>query len=109
MCATQLICWSYENEYLHSYIYTIFINNNISNVVDWRTFADFAGQSLNTSLLRPYLDSLGSNFSNGANFAVGGSVTLPKNLPFALNIQVRQFKHFKDYSAELAAAGDFLH
>ncbi|KAF5739921.1 hypothetical protein HS088_TW12G01135 [Tripterygium wilfordii] len=55
-----------------------------------------AGQSLNTSLLRPYLDSLSeSKFSNGANFAVVGSSTLPKYVPFSLNIQVMQFLHFK--------------
>lgn len=70
---------------------------------------NFAAQNLNTSLLSPYLDSLGSTFSNGANFAIAGSATLPKYVPFALNIQVMQFKHFKDRSAELAATGDFLH
>ncbi|KAG8363939.1 hypothetical protein BUALT_Bualt19G0074500 [Buddleja alternifolia] len=62
-------------------------------------------QSLNTSLLSPYLDSLGTTFSNGANFAIAGSTTLPKNVPFALNIQVMQFMHFKDRAAELVAAG----
>lgn len=87
---------------------TILINNT-SNVIDQKCLTDFAGQSLNTSFLSPYLDSLGSNFSNGANFAVAGSVTLPKDIPFALNIQVMQFKHFKDHSAELVAAGDFVH
>ncbi|KAK6143833.1 hypothetical protein DH2020_024181 [Rehmannia glutinosa] len=63
------------------------------------------GESVNTSFLSPYLDSLGSTFSNGANFAIAGSATLPKFVPFALNIQVMQFKHFKDRSAELAATG----
>ncbi|KAL6278453.1 hypothetical protein ACE6H2_022054 [Prunus campanulata] len=54
------------------------------------------GQSLNVSLLSPYLDSLaGSRFSNGANFAIVGSSTLPKRVPFSLNIQVMQFIHFK--------------
>ncbi|KAF7817995.1 GDSL esterase/lipase [Senna tora] len=65
-----------------------------------------ASQSLNVSLLTPYLDALsGSTFSNGANFAVVGSSTLPKYLPFALNIQVMQFLHFKARTLELIAAG----
>lgn len=65
----------------------------------------FAGQSVNASLLSPYLDSLGSSFESGANFAIVGSTTLPRYVPFALNIQVMQFKHFKDRSAELASIG----
>lgn len=69
----------------------------------------FAGQSINTSLLNAYLDSLGSTFSNGANFAVAGSATLPKYEAFSLNIQVLQFLHFKTRSAELAAAGYLSH
>ncbi|KAJ8447107.1 hypothetical protein Cgig2_022836 [Carnegiea gigantea] len=66
------------------------------------------GQSLNTSFLNPYLESVGSNFHNGANFAVVGSSTLPKYVPFALNIQIMQFLHFKTRSLELAASGGVL-
>lgn len=68
--------------------------------------SNLAGQSLNTSFLIPYLDSLaGSKFTNGANFAVVGSSTLPKYVPFSLNIQVMQFLHFKGRITELASAG----
>lgn len=68
-----------------------------------------AGQSLNASYLSPYLDSLGgSKFTNGANFAVVGSSTLPKYVPFSLNIQVMQFLHFKARSLELVNAGNVL-
>ena len=63
-----------------------------------------AGESLNTSYLSPYLDSLGTGFANGANFAVGGSTTLPRNRPFSLYIQVLQFLHFRSRTVELAAA-----
>ncbi|CAK9174818.1 unnamed protein product, partial [Ilex paraguariensis] len=63
------------------------------------------GQSVNTSFLSPYLDSVGTTFSNGANFAVVGSSTLPKYVPFALNVQVLQFLHFKARSLELVHAG----
>ncbi|KAL8159112.1 hypothetical protein V2J09_000649 [Rumex salicifolius] len=62
-------------------------------------------QSLNTKLLSPYMDSVGSNFHNGANFAVVGSSTLPEFLPFALNIQIMQFIHFKARSLQLGASG----
>lgn len=48
---------------------------------------------------------MGSTFTNGANFAVVGSSTLPKFVPFALNIQVMQFLHFKARSLELFSAG----
>ncbi|KAH1259215.1 GDSL esterase/lipase [Glycine max] len=62
--------------------------------------------SLNASLLVPYLDALsGTSFTNGANFAVVGSSTLPKYVPFSLNIQVMQFRRFKARSLELVTAG----
>lgn len=68
-----------------------------------------AGQSLNASLLSPYMDSLSeSKFNNGANFAVVGSSTLPKYVPFSLNIQVMQFLHFKARTLELVTAGKNL-
>ncbi|KAJ8439240.1 hypothetical protein Cgig2_030175 [Carnegiea gigantea] len=63
-----------------------------------------AGQSLNTSLLSAYLEALGSDFRNGANFAVSGSTTRPRNVRFALNVQIMQFLHFKARSLQLAAA-----
>ncbi|KAK4491340.1 hypothetical protein RD792_002076 [Penstemon davidsonii] len=82
-----------------------FFGKSTGRLSDGRLIIDFLCQSLNTSLLSPYLDSLGSTFSNGANFAIAGSATLPRNVPFALNVQVMQFKHFKDRSPQLLAAG----
>ncbi|PIN04926.1 Alpha-L-fucosidase [Handroanthus impetiginosus] len=82
-----------------------FFGRSTGRLCDGRLVIDFLCQSLNTSLLNPYLDSLGSLFSNGANFAIAGSATLPKYVPFALHVQVMQFVRFKDRSAELAAAG----
>lgn len=67
-----------------------------------------AGQSVKASFLSPYLESLGSTFRNGANFAIVGSSTLPKFVPFALNVQVMQFLRFKARSLQLAAAGKTL-
>ena len=42
------------------------------------------------------MDSLGTNFWHGANFAIGGSSILPGGYsPFHLGIQISQFKQFK--------------
>ncbi|KNA19198.1 hypothetical protein SOVF_063820 [Spinacia oleracea] len=72
---------------------------------DGRLILDFLCQSLNTRFLSPYLESLGSDFRNGANFAVVGSSTHPEYKPFALNVQVMQFIHFRGRSLERAAIG----
>ncbi|KAJ6848539.1 GDSL esterase/lipase-like [Iris pallida] len=72
---------------------------------DGRLILDFLCDSLNTSYLTPYLDSLGSGFRNGANFAVGGSATLPKYKLFSLHVQVLQFLHFKSRSLQPVVRG----
>lgn len=83
-----------------------FFHRSTGRLADGRLVIDFLCQSLNTNFLTPYLDSLsGSTFTNGANFAVVGSSTLPKYVPFALNIQVMQFQHFKARSLQLATSG----
>ncbi|GFZ07252.1 GDSL-like Lipase/Acylhydrolase superfamily protein [Actinidia rufa] len=74
---------------------------------DGRLVIDFLCQSVKASFLRPYLESLGPTFRNGVNFAIAGSTTLPKFVPFALNVQVMQFLRFKARSLQLAAAGGF--
>ncbi|XP_042456363.1 GDSL esterase/lipase LIP-4-like isoform X2 [Zingiber officinale] len=63
------------------------------------------GESINASYLSPYLESLGSDFRGGANFAFSGASTLPPNVPFSLAIQVQQFLRFKSRSMELVAQG----
>ncbi|XP_038714984.1 uncharacterized protein LOC120008666 [Tripterygium wilfordii] len=65
---------------------------------DGRFIIDFIAQSFGLPYLNPYLDSLGTNFSHGANFAVAGATirdfpTSP--VPFYLTIQYRQFEQFK--------------
>ncbi|WOK93472.1 GDSL esterase/lipase [Canna indica] len=65
----------------------------------------FPSESLNTWYLSPYMEPLGSDFSNGANFAIAGSKTRLSNMPFALAIQVMQFRRFKMRSLELIAQG----
>jgi len=63
------------------------------------------GESLNISYLSPFLKALGSNYSNGANFAIAGAATLPRDVPFALHIQVQEFLYFRDRSLELIDQG----
>ncbi|TMW97837.1 hypothetical protein EJD97_004911 [Solanum chilense] len=82
-----------------------FFRRSTGRLSDGRLILDFLCQSVNTRFLCPYLDSVGSSFLNGANFAIAGSRLLPKYEPFALNIQVLQFLHFKDRSIELVSAG----
>ncbi|XVF41728.1 hypothetical protein PTKIN_Ptkin01aG0303200 [Pterospermum kingtungense] len=83
-----------------------FFRRSTGRLSDGRLLIDFLCQSLNASFLSPYLDSLGgSKFTNGVNFAVVGSSTLPRFLPFSLNIQIMQFLHFKARSLELFNAG----
>lgn len=63
------------------------------------------GESLNISYLSPYLESLGSNFTNGANFAVAGATALQKFNPFNLIVQVLQFLRFRERSLLLISKG----
>ncbi|KAI0504432.1 hypothetical protein KFK09_015384 [Dendrobium nobile] len=83
----------------------VFFNRSTGRVCDGRLILDLLCESLNTSYLSPYLESLGSDFRNGANFAISGSTTQPRNQPFSLFIQVLQFFRFKSKSLELVAQG----
>jgi hypothetical protein len=61
-----------------------------------------SAQNFGLPYLSPYLNSLGSNFTHGANFATGGStIRIPNSIiphgmfsPFSLGIQYLQFKEF---------------
>ena len=64
-----------------------------------------AGESLGTPHLSPYLKALGSDFSNGANFAIGGSTATPGGSPFSLDVQLHQFLYFRTRSFELLNKG----
>ena len=67
----------------------------------------YPGESLNISYLSPYLKALGSNYSNGVNFAISGSTTLPRDALFVLHGQVQEFFFFKARSLELINQGLF--
>ncbi|KAK8967709.1 GDSL esterase/lipase LIP-4 [Platanthera guangdongensis] len=82
-----------------------FFNRSNGRVCDGRLTLDFLCERLKMSYLSPYLESLDPDFRNGANFAVIGSATQPRNQPFSLFIQVLQFFRFRSRSLELSAQG----
>lgn len=70
---------------------------------DGRLIVDFLAEALGLPYLSPYLQSIGSDYTHGANFATSAStVLLPTTSffvsglsPFALQIQLRQMLQFK--------------
>ncbi|CAH2072763.1 unnamed protein product, partial [Thlaspi arvense] len=76
---------------------------------DGRLTIDFIAERVGLPYLSAYLNSLGSNFRHGANFATGGSTIRRQNetifqygiSPFSLDMQIAQFNQFKARSAEL--------
>ena len=72
---------------------------------DGRLVIDFICESLGTPHLSPYLKALFSDFSNGANFAIGGSTATPGGSPFSLDVQLHQFLYFRTRSFELLNKG----
>lgn len=82
-----------------------FFHKPAGRASDGRLYIDFICQSLKMKFLSPYLESTGSDFSNGVNFAVAaaqtGAVHSDQPTCFSLPIQVEQFRHFKDRTLEL--------
>ncbi|XP_059433933.1 esterase-like [Corylus avellana] len=80
---------------------------------DGRLIIDFMAKSVGLPYLSAYLDSLGTNFKHGANFATAAStIRLPAQIipgggfsPFYLNIQYSQFVQFKSKSQTIREKG----
>ncbi|XP_022776175.1 GDSL esterase/lipase At5g14450-like isoform X1 [Durio zibethinus] len=78
-----------------------------------KVIIDFIAEKLGLPYLSAYLDSIGTNFQHGANFATGGSIIQPLDArmfklgysPITLDIQVSQFEQFKDRVNELYKEG----
>lgn len=76
---------------------------------DGRLIIDFIAESVKLPYLSAYLNSLGTNFRHGANFATGGSTIGKPNetiyeygiSPFFLGMQITQFNQFKARTKEL--------
>ncbi|XP_019200074.1 PREDICTED: GDSL esterase/lipase At1g09390-like [Ipomoea nil] len=70
-----------------------------------RLVLDFLCESLNARHLSPFMESVGSNFTNGVNFALAGSSAFPRSTPFSLAVQVAQFARFKSRSLQFFSPG----
>ncbi|CAI9109959.1 OLC1v1009903C1 [Oldenlandia corymbosa var. corymbosa] len=76
-------------------------------VSDGRLIIDFIAEHLGLPLLSAYLDSIGTSFRHGANFAVSGTTIQRLNEswfesgipPFPLDIQVEHYNQFKNRTA----------
>ncbi|KAM3762618.1 hypothetical protein ACB098_01G361000 [Castanea mollissima] len=80
---------------------------------DGRLMIDFMANSLGLPYLSAYLDSLGTNFTHGANFATYAStIRLPTSIipagtfsPIYLDVEYSEFVQFKFRSQELRQKG----
>ncbi|XP_057738842.1 GDSL esterase/lipase At5g14450-like [Arachis stenosperma] len=76
---------------------------------DGRLIIDFIAEKLNLPYLSAYLNSLGTNYRHGANFATGGSTIRRQNetifqygiSPFSLDMQIVQFDQFKERTKQM--------
>ena len=73
----------------------------------------YSAQGLGMPFLSPYLQSIGTNFRHGANFATLASTVLLPNTslfvtgvsPFSLAIQLNQMKEFRTRVLEINPQG----
>ncbi|KAI9093627.1 hypothetical protein K1719_027076 [Acacia pycnantha] len=81
-----------------------FFHHPAGRYCDGRLVIDFIAEQLGLPYLNAFLDSVGSNFSHGANFATAGSTVRPQNTtlhqvggfsPFSLDVQFNQFSDFQ--------------
>ncbi|PON64263.1 Lipase [Parasponia andersonii] len=79
-----------------------FFHKPAGRYCDGRLVVDFIAQRLGLPYLSAYLDSVGSNFTHGANFATAGSTIRPQNTtlrqggfsPISLDVQFNEFYDF---------------
>ncbi|ONK57791.1 uncharacterized protein A4U43_C09F4130 [Asparagus officinalis] len=79
---------------------------------DGRLIIDFIVKSLGLPYLSSYLDSLGTNFSHGANFATASSTIIDENVPLSQGgcplssgVQLKEFLQFKSRSQLVYSRG----
>ncbi|KAL2336119.1 hypothetical protein Fmac_010565 [Flemingia macrophylla] len=85
----------------------------VGRASDGRLIVDFLAHGLGLPYLSPYLQSIGSDYTHGANFASSASTVLPPTTsffvsglsPFSLSIQLKQMKQFKARVDEFHQSG----
>ncbi|CAN1195621.1 GDSL esterase/lipase At3g26430 [Linum perenne] len=90
-----------------------FFHHPAGRYSDGRLVIDFIAENLGLPYISPFLDSVGSNFTHGANFATVGSPVRPPNQtipqsgfsPISLDIQSNQFHDFLNRSQIVRARG----
>lgn len=101
------ICFIHCNMRNHSISSTVLILDKLYVAFHW------AAQSLGLPFLSPYLQSIGSDYRHGANYATLASTVLLPNTslfvtgisPFSLAIQLNQMKQFKTKVNEVHEQG----
>ncbi|KAK9684648.1 hypothetical protein RND81_10G222700 [Saponaria officinalis] len=86
-----------------------FFKKPVGRDSDGRLIVDFIAEKIALPYLSAYLNSLGVNFSHGANFATGGSTIRRENetifqygiSPFSLDVQIWHFDQLKSRSKDL--------
>ncbi|XP_074294646.1 GDSL esterase/lipase LIP-4-like [Silene latifolia] len=83
-----------------------FFHKTTGRFCNGRLYIDFICQSLKIDLLSPYLESSGSDYRHGVNFAVAGAYTeVTLWVPFSISVQAGQFGHFQNRTRELRPRG----
>ncbi|KAI9075544.1 hypothetical protein K1719_042450 [Acacia pycnantha] len=99
----------FGKHFLCGFLLLCFFHKPSGRGCDGRLIIDFIAEKLKLPYLSAYLNSLGTNYRHGANFATGGSTIRRPNetifeygiSPFSLDMQIVQFDQFKARSIEL--------
>ncbi|PKA63616.1 GDSL esterase/lipase [Apostasia shenzhenica] len=91
-----------------------YFNKPAGRACDGRLVIDFLAQAFGLPFLSPYLQSIGSDFLHGANFATLASTVLLPNTslfvtgisPFSLAIQLNQMKELRQRVLEMGPEGN---